>query len=75
MKPIPFAVALLVPVLTACANTTPTSSPTPSPTPPPAAQDEWKTFGYALTLAQIFVRTATFIYAIGKRTAPERSTQ
>ena len=58
MKPIPFAVALLVLVLTACANTTPPSSPTASPTPPPAAQDEWKTFGYALTLAQIFVRTA-----------------
>ena len=58
MKPIPFAVALLVPVLTACANTTPASSPTASPTPPPAAQDEWKAFGYALSLAQIFVRTA-----------------
>jgi hypothetical protein len=57
MKPIPFAVALLVPVVTACANTTP-AGPTASPTPPPAAQDEWKTFGYALTLAQIFVRTA-----------------
>jgi hypothetical protein len=58
MKPIPFALALLVPLLTACANTTPPSSPAASPTPPPAAQDEWKTFGYALTLAQIFVRTA-----------------
>ena len=58
MKPIPFALALLVVVLTACASTTPPSSPTASPTPPPAAQDEWKTFGYALTLAQIFVRTA-----------------
>lgn len=57
MKPIPFAVALLVPVVTACANTTP-PSPTASPTPPPAAQDEWKAFGHALTLAQIFVRTA-----------------
>jgi hypothetical protein len=58
MKPTPFALALLVPLLTACANTTPPSSSTASPTPPPAAQDEWKTFGYALTLAQIFVRTA-----------------
>jgi len=57
MKLIPFVVALLVPVVTACANTTP-AGPTASPTPPPAAQDEWKTFGYALTLAQIFVRTA-----------------
>jgi hypothetical protein len=58
MKPIPFAVALLVPVVTACANTTPAGSPTGSPTPPPAAQDEWKAFGYVLTLAQVLVRTA-----------------
>jgi len=58
MKPIPFVVALLVLVVTACANTTPAGSPAASPPPPPAAQDEWKTFGYALTLAQIFVRTA-----------------
>ena len=58
MKPIPFAVALLATVLTACANTTPTSSPTASPTPPPAAQDDWKAFGYVLTLAQVLVRTA-----------------
>ena len=57
MKPIPFAVALLVPVVTACANTTP-AGPTASPTPPPAAQDDWKAFGYVLTLAQVLVRTA-----------------
>jgi hypothetical protein len=58
MKPIPFAVALLVPVITACANTTPAESPTASPAPPPAAQDDWKAFGYVLTLAQVLVRTA-----------------
>ena len=58
MKPIPFAVALLVPVVTACANTTPAGSPTASPAPPPAAQEDWKSFGYVLTLAQVLVRTA-----------------
>ena len=59
MKPIPFAaVALLVTFVTGCANTTPAGSPTASPTPPPAAQDDWKAFGYVLTLAQVLVRTA-----------------
>jgi hypothetical protein len=58
MKPIAFAAALLLPLVTACANTTPAGSPTASPTPPPAAQDEWNAFGHALTLAQILMRTA-----------------
>jgi hypothetical protein len=56
MKSLAFAFVLALPMITACANTTP-----PSPTPPPrAAQDDdsWKAFGYALSLAQIFVRTA-----------------
>jgi hypothetical protein len=64
MKPIAFAAALLLPLVAACANTTPPAAPAVNPaagpTPPPAARDDdgWKTFGYALTLAQIFVRTA-----------------
>lgn len=59
MKPIAFAAVLLLPLVTACANTTtPAGSPTASPTPPPAAQDEWNAFGHALTLAQILMRTA-----------------
>jgi len=64
MKPIAFAAALLLTLATACANTTPAGSPavgpTASPTPAPAAQaeDGWKAFGHALTLAQILVRTA-----------------
>jgi len=62
MKPNAFAAALLLPLVTACANTTPAASPTaaPSPaaTPAPAAQDEWSAFGHALTLAQILMRTA-----------------
>lgn len=56
MKPIAFAAALLLPLVTACANTTPAASPTA--TPPPAAQDEWNAFGHALALAQILMRTA-----------------
>jgi hypothetical protein len=60
MKLIAFALALLLPLVTACANTTSGAGPTATPTPPPAAQEDdgWKAFGHALTLAQIFVRTA-----------------
>jgi hypothetical protein len=56
MKSIACTLALLLPLVTACANTTPPASPAPAA----AAQDDdgWKAFGHALTLAQIFVRTA-----------------
>jgi len=62
MKLNAFAAALLLPLVTACAATTPAASPSAAPgpatTPAPAAQDEWSAFGHALTLAQILMRTA-----------------
>jgi hypothetical protein len=56
MKPLALTVALLLPLLPACAN-----SPAEKPAPPPAAakDDEgWKAFGHALTLAQVMMRIA-----------------
>jgi hypothetical protein len=60
MKSIALALAVLLPTLPACAST---SAPEPS-APEPAAKapqrndDSWKTFGYALTLAQVMTRIA-----------------
>ena len=56
MKPFAIALALLLPLVTACAN----SPSTAAPTPPPTAQDDdgWKAFGHALTLAQVLVGVA-----------------
>jgi hypothetical protein len=55
MRPIALSIALLLPLVPACANT-----PTETSTPPPAAQEEegWKAFGHALTLAQVLMRIA-----------------
>jgi hypothetical protein len=56
MKPLALTLALLVPLLPACAN-----NPAEKPAPPPAAakDDEgWKAFGHALTLAQVMMRIA-----------------
>jgi hypothetical protein len=58
MKPLAFSFALLVPLLSACAQT---QTAPAAPTPPPAAkQDEegWKAFGHALTLAQVLMGIA-----------------
>jgi hypothetical protein len=59
MKIIALAVALLLPLLPACAQT-PTEPATPAPPPPAAKQDEesWKAFGHALTLAQVLMGIA-----------------
>jgi hypothetical protein len=56
MKPLALTIALLIPLLPACAN-----SPAEVPTAPsPAAKDDegWKAFGHALTLAQVMMRIA-----------------
>jgi hypothetical protein len=56
MKPLALTIALLLPLVPACAN-----SPAEAPaTPPPAAKDDegWKAFGHALTLAQVMMRIA-----------------
>jgi len=57
MKATVFTAALLLPLVAACAATT---EPTALPAKPAAAQDDesWRAFGHALSLAQIFVRTA-----------------
>jgi len=57
MKATVFTAALLLPLVAACAATT---EPTAPPAKPAAAQDDesWRAFGHALSLAQIFVRTA-----------------
>jgi hypothetical protein len=56
MKPIALTLALLLPLVPACA-----APPTTTPTPPPTAQEEegWKAFGHALTLAQVLMRIAS----------------
>jgi hypothetical protein len=60
MKSIALALAFVLPTLPACAST---SAPEPS-VPEPVAKasqrkdDSWKTFGYALTLAQVMTRIA-----------------
>ena len=55
MKPIALSLALLLPLVPACAT-----APGTTPTPPPAAQEEegWKAFGHALTLAQVLMGIA-----------------
>ena len=57
MKATVFTAALLLPLVAACAATT---GPTAPPAKPAAPQDDesWRAFGHALSLAQIFVRTA-----------------
>ena len=56
MKPIALTVALLLPLVPACASTETATPPTPAPA---AQQDEgWKAFGHALTLAQVMMRIA-----------------
>jgi hypothetical protein len=59
MKPLTLAVALLLPLLSACAQT-PTEPAAPTPPSPAAKQDDegWKAFGHALTLAQVLMGIA-----------------
>ncbi len=60
MKSIALALAVLLPTLPACASTSAPepSAPEPAAKAPPRNDDSWKTFGYALTLAQVMTRIA-----------------
>ena len=60
MKSIALALAVLLPTLPACASTSPPepSAPEPVAKAPQRKDDSWKTFGYALTLAQVMTRIA-----------------
>jgi hypothetical protein len=60
MKSVALALAVLLPTLPACASTSAPepSAPEPVAKAPQRKDDSWKTFGYALTLAQVMTRIA-----------------
>jgi hypothetical protein len=55
MKSIALALAIVLPVLPACAST---SAPEPAAQAPQREDDSWKAFGHALTLTQVLMRIA-----------------